>query len=98
MILKEALKDAVNGMCAFVQLILSALLFFEDSPVFWSFLIDVLILYIILKSPISFFITNTVTFMILILILLFLTCLISALLDRFRDNYIKTQNIWRIWK
>lgn len=97
MIVKEALKDAVNCMCTFVQVILSALLFFEDSPVFWAFLIDVLIIYCILKSPVAFFITDIVAFMILLLILLFLTCLISALLDKFRD-YLRNQNLWRIWK
>lgn len=97
MILKEALKDAVNSMCTFVQLILSALLFFEDSPAFWAFLIDVLIFYVILKSPVAFFITDIVAFMILLLILLFLTCLISALLDRLRD-YVRNQDIWEVWK
>lgn len=97
MILKEALKDAVNSMCTFVQLILSALLFFEDSPAFWALLIDVLILYGILKSPVALFITNIITFMLLLLILLFLACLITTLLDRLR-NCVRNQNLWEVWK
>lgn len=97
MILKESLKDAVNCMCTFVQVILSALLFSEDSPAFWAFLIDILIFYSILKSSMAFIITDSVKFIMLIFILFFLTFFISALLDKFRD-YLRNKNIWRIWK
>lgn len=97
MILKEALKDAVNCMCTFVQVILSALLFFENSPVFWAFLIDILIFYSILKSPIAFVITDSIRFIILVFIIFFLSFFISALLDKFRD-YLRNQKLWRIWK